>query len=250
MATDCCSGVSCAINDGSTAGVTNTSFPEANCPTGYVIKGSLSLVGCKEQMCTTSDCCAEILCSVNDGISAGVPNPVSPFSLGRCETASVGGGLDWTLKANQGDIRCMATDKKCTVSECCDPPITCANNDGSASGLTIGKFSDEACQKTSLGGGTGYTLKATTTTQLSTFSCTSNSKQCSATICCDPPVYCSNNDGLGTGVTGTAFKSSSCKDPIYGGTEGYIIKSSLTGVSCGTDDRKCTADECCDMISC
>ena len=141
----------------------------------------------------------------------------------------------------------MADDKVCTVVECCDPPVTCLNNNGDVQGLTSSAF--VGCEDPKYGGLAGYTLKSAS--ELAASSCNSNGKKCTAGICCNPPVYCSNNDGSRAGVTGSAFHKDSCKSENYGGFAGYILKTltSLSGASCG-QDRKCTASECCNLITC
>ena len=133
------------------------------------------------------------------------------------------------------------------MAECCDPPITCENNDGSRYGETVSNggsgFDTAACRIPKRGGGAGFTLKS----NLDGIDC--KNKICTAEVCCDAPVYCSNNDGNSIGVTGSEFSSASCTLSSHGGSNGYIIKSSLNGVSCGTD-RKCQASECCDLLTC
>ena len=130
----------------------------------------------------------------------------------------------------------MAEDKLCTVTECCDPPITCANNDGSGVGVTTKGFHEDNAVACTTLGGTGYTLKP----NYASLPCNSNGKQCSATICCDEPVFCTNNDGTATGINYNTFKRESCKESSpYDGMEGYVIKSQsdLATVNCGSVDR-------------
>ena len=96
------------------------------------------------------------MCSVNDGETAGLATPTSPFLVTRCTDVGVGGGTDYTLKSNQDSIRCMGEDKKCTVAECCDEPVTCSNNNGDAAGVFSSGFSQALCEQK---GGAGYTKK-------------------------------------------------------------------------------------------
>ena len=49
--------------------------------------------------------------------------------------------------------------------------------------------------------------------------------------------------------TNSPFLAESCALSSHGGRVGYVIKSSLTGVSCGKD-RQCQASECCDLMTC
>ena len=247
LATDCCSAVTCNVNDGTKDHVSSSPtspFSNNNCPNGFVIRGSLDTVACSGVRCTHEDCCQEIYCNLNSGQTNTLDGP---YQDSRCVSEKASG---WTLTRNQESIQCMAADKICTADECCDPPITCANNDGSGSGVTTTSFDDNACKMQSRGGSDGYTLK--TGAALSTYGCTSNGKKCSASICCDPPVYCSNNDGTGNGYLNIAFKPESCTlTTPFEGKPGYIIKSYLAGVSCSADgDRVCKANECCELITC
>ena len=123
----------------------------------------LGSIGCKNLRCSTDDCCAGVFCSNNDGESAGLTYPVAPFELSTCTDTAAGRSADWTLKTDLHTLRCMAEDKKCRVAECCDPPITCANNDGSSSGLTGSAFDSAGCTNTAYGGGVGFTLKGVLT---------------------------------------------------------------------------------------
>ena len=241
-ATDCCSSINCENNDGTVDGITNSSYSASSCPVGYVIRSSLSSVGCKSTRCAMTECCSAITCSSNNGNTHG-----SAFDASSC------GGSGWTLKSNQEGISCNSYNKMCSASDCCDPPITCANNNGQSAGVTkVGGvtkgFDSTICISL---GGIGYTLK--TEKALTTYDCTSNNKQCTALICCDSPILCSNNDGRGNGWTGSGFQAETCKiQSPYGGKPGYTIKSYLTSVSCSQDstDRVCTANECCDLITC
>ena len=121
-------------------------------------EGDLSTIGCGGQRCSPSDCCTEIFCSVNDGFSTGITSESSGgFQTSTC--ISEGGNSKWTLKSNQQSIKCENSDKKCTFEDCCDPPVTCGNNDGSETGPLNTPFSQQNCEDPSKGGGIGYRLK-------------------------------------------------------------------------------------------